>query len=92
LKRYEVLVSETVLKQLRALKKEMRERMKKALLEMSADPFHARSKVDIIRLKGPKRDYYRLRVADYRAIYTVEGNKIMVVKILHRRSAYSWME
>lgn len=89
---YEVLVSKTARRQLRALEKEVRQRMKRALLEMSADPFHSRAKFDVKRLKGPKRDYYRLRIGDYRVVYTVEGDRILVAKILHRRSAYSWME
>ncbi|MFQ6059870.1 MAG: type II toxin-antitoxin system RelE/ParE family toxin [Thermoplasmata archaeon] len=90
--RYEVFISETARKQLRALREKVRKRIKKALLEIREDPFRSQAGANIKKLKGPKRDYYRLRLGDYRVIYTVKGTGIMVVKILHRRRAYSWLE
>ena len=35
-------------------------------------------------------DYYRLRIADYRVIFTIEKEKvlILVVRIAHRREVY----
>lgn len=84
--KYEVLVSETARKQLEALDKETRARIKRAL--RSVDP----SRSTVKRLKGPKRDYFRLRVGEYRVMFTVEGKRVLVVKILHRRIAYSWVD
>ena len=84
--KYEVLVSETARKQLEALDKGTRARIKRAL--RNVDP----SRSTVKRLKGPKRDYFRLRVGDYRVILTVEGNRVLVVKILHRRFAYYWVD
>lgn len=31
---------------------------------------------------------YRLRVGDYRALFEVDGSRIVVYRILHRRSVY----
>jgi mRNA interferase RelE/StbE len=31
---------------------------------------------------------YRLRVGDYRALFEIEGNKIIMYRILHRKDAY----
>ena len=90
--KYEVLISETARKQLLVLDKKTRDRIKKSLGELGDDPFHSRSKADVKMLKGPKRDYWRLRVGDYRVIYTVDENRVLVARILHRRSAYSWLE
>ena len=84
--KYEVLVSETARKQLEALDRGTRARIKRAL--RNVDP----SRSTVKRLKGPKRDYFRLRVGEYRVILTAEGNRILVVKILHCRVAYSWVD
>ncbi|MEE9341703.1 MAG: type II toxin-antitoxin system RelE/ParE family toxin [Thermoplasmata archaeon] len=84
--KYEVLVSQTARKQLEALDKGTRARIKRALRNI--DP----SRSTVKRLKGPKRDYFRLRVGEYRVIFTVEGKRVLVVRILHRRVAYSWVD
>ena len=90
--KYEVLLSETASKQLKNLPINMQERVRKALSELREDPFRRRPKADIKRLIGPNRSYYRLRVGDYRAMYVVEGTKVMVAKILPRSSAYKWLD
>ena len=84
--KYEVLVSQTARKQLEALDKGTRARIKRALRNI--DP----SRSTVKRLKGPKRDYFRLRVGEYRVILTVEGKRVLVVRILHRRVAYHWVD
>ncbi len=84
--KYEVLVSQTAKKQLEALDKGTRARIKRALRNI--DP----SRSTVKRLKGPKRDYFRLRVGEYRVMFTVEGKRVLVVRILHRRVAYSWVD
>lgn len=84
--KYEVLVSETARKQLEALDKETRARIKRALRNI--DP----SRSTVKRLKGPKRDYFRLCVGEYRVMFTVEGKRVHVAKILHRRVAYTWVD
>ncbi|MCK4455449.1 MAG: type II toxin-antitoxin system RelE/ParE family toxin [Thermoplasmata archaeon] len=84
--KYEVLVSETARKQLGALDKKTRARIKRVL--RGVDP----SRSTVKKLKGPKRDYFRLRVGEYRVMFTVEGKRVLVAKILHRRVAYSWVD
>ncbi len=84
--KYEVLVSQTARKQLEALDKGTRARIKRALRNI--DP----SRSTVKRLKGPKRDYFRLRVGEYRVMFTVEGKRVLVVRILHRRVAYHWVD
>jgi len=92
LTRYEVLLSETARRQLENLPVNLQERVKDALIELCEDTYRPRPKADIKKLKGPKRDYYRLRIGNYRAIYVVEGNDVKVAKILPRNSAYDWIE
>ena len=38
--------------------------------------------------KLSKTNYYRLRVGDYRVIFSIEGTLITVIKIGHRREIY----
>ena len=92
MKRYRVFLSETARRQLKEIPVRMQTRIKSALTELEDDPFRPRPKADIKRLKGPDRDYYRLRIGDYRAIYVVEGQRVLVAKILQRSKAYDWLE
>jgi len=92
LKRYRVFLSETARRQLKEIPVRMQTRIKRALTQLEDDPFRPRPKADIKRLKGPDRDYYRLRIGDYRAIYVVEGQRLLVAKILLRSKAYEWLE
>ena len=92
MKRYRVFLSETARRQLREIPARMQTRIKRALTELEDDPFRPRPKADIKNLKGRDRDYYRLRVGDYRAIYVVEVRRVLVSKILLRSKAYEWLE
>ena len=89
---YEVLLSETAIRQYKRLSSDMQKRIKSNLGELKNDPFRPRPKANIKKLKGPKKDYYRLKIGNYRAIYVVMGKKVQVAKILPRSSAYDWIE
>ncbi|MFW6141259.1 MAG: type II toxin-antitoxin system RelE family toxin [Candidatus Saliniplasma sp.] len=90
--RYEVLLSETAKKQLKKLPIDLKEHIKDKLAQLYEDPYYSRPKADIKKLKGPDRDYYRLRIGDYRAIYVVEAHNVKVAKVLHRSKAYEWID
>ena len=90
--KYEVLLSETALRQYKRISSDLQKKIKSNLAELKNDPYRPRPKADIKKLKGPKRDYYRLRIGNYRAIYIIEGKKVKVAKILPRSSAYDWIE
>lgn len=51
---------------------------------LSCDPFPRGG--NPICLKGEVA--YRLRVGDYRVLYTVEGNLVLIYAIRHRKNAY----
>ena len=89
---YEVLLSETARRQLGSLEPKMRRRVKASLAKLKEDPFRSRSKVDIKKLRGPNREYFRIRIGNYRAIYVIERKKVKVAKILPRNKAYDWIE
>ena len=39
-------------------------------------------------LVGIAPRHYRLRIGDYRIIYRIEGSRVIVVRVAHRREAY----
>ena len=92
MRKFKVFISETARRQLKGLHPDVGTQIKKKLRELEKDPYRPRAKVDIKKMKGPKRDYYRLRIGNYRAIYIVEGNKVKIAKILPRSKAYDWIE
>jgi mRNA interferase RelE/StbE len=58
------------------LNTETKERLKSGIKSLETDHFKIQSHADIKKLKGTKKreDFYRLRVGDYRVIYTVEDD------------------
>lgn len=91
--RYKSFLSETAIKQLESLDKKLRERIKTAIKELEKSPFDPRPKADIKKLhKLSKHDIYRLRVGDYRVVYTVESDAIKVAKIFRRGKGYEWLD
>lgn len=92
MKRYEVLLSETARRQLNGIPPDLRSIVRGKLSELHEDPFRSRPNADIKKLKGPKKDYYRLRAGNYRAIYIIEEYNVKVAKILPRDRAYDWIE
>lgn len=75
------------------LNSETKERLKSGIKNLETDPFKSRSHADIKKLKGTKKreDLYRLRVSDYRVIYTVESNTVFVLEIIPREKGYDWL-
>ena len=40
------------------------------------------------RLRYEFRELYKIRVGDYRAVYSINGNVITIEKVRHRREVY----
>ena len=79
-----------VVKYLDRMDPKTRERIKSALRMLAENPYESRPGVDIVRLAGTKgrQDLYRLRVADYRAIYAIESRVVYVTDLFHRGKGY----
>jgi mRNA interferase RelE/StbE len=45
-----------------------------------------------VRLAGPLRSCWKLRVGDHRVVYTISGETVIVLAILHRRDVYARAE
>ena len=69
------------------------ERIKSGLKTLGNDPYNNHSKCDIKKLKGTKsrHNLYRLRIGNYRAIYSIENNTIWVTEIIPREKGYKWL-
>jgi mRNA interferase RelE/StbE len=70
-----------------------KDRIKAGLRELEDDPFRRRSGADIKRLithDGPP--LFRLRIGEYRVIYSVMNHDIRVTEVIHRSRGYKWLE
>lgn len=83
--RYRVQISPKALRQLEALPKRMRERIDTRILALAGDP----RPHGVKRLQG-QEDRYRIRIGDYRVIYTIHDDVllVLVVEVVNRRDAY----
>ena len=82
--RYEVELSDVAKKDLARLESQAQDRLRLAFKVLSRNPRPPKS----VKLKG--RSGYRVRVGDYRIIYEIFNNKviILVTRIGHRREVY----
>jgi len=60
-----------------------KERVGKALLRYSEEPLKFAEK-----LSDPILGEYRFRVGDYRVVFDIQGNEIVVLRVGHRREIY----
>jgi len=86
--KYTILVSKTFQKQFHSLENNVQERIISALKTLEDDPFHSRSGTDIKKLSHTEPTKYRLRVGNYRIIYTVEEKTIKVIEVFKRERGY----
>lgn len=72
-------------KQFKALPTQEQQRLQPKIDALATEP----RPVGVVKLSG-EQDLYRIRVGDYRIIYNIQGDQllILVVKIGHRRDVY----
>ena len=83
--RYSIEISRTAEKQLKKLNRDHQRQVVKAIVALADDPHPQGSR----RLTGYE-DIFRIRVGQYRVLYSVSGKKliIIVLKIGHRKDVY----
>lgn len=79
---YNIEWKEHSLQNIEKLENSIARRILKKIDELSENPFSK----DIKKLKG--RDDFRLRVGDYRVIFSIEQKTIQILKIGHRKNIY----
>ncbi len=84
---YKVEFKKSASKEFGALSKNIKTKILDALQVLSANPFT--EILNIKKLKGLEKAY-RLRIGEYRLIYSVEAKvlTVVVIKIGHRRDVY----
>ncbi len=82
---YRIEWKRSALKELRRLPSPVQRRIFQAVEDLTDNPYpHG-----VVKLTGSKHSY-RLRVGDYRVVYTVESSILLIeiVRIRHRRDVY----
>lgn len=80
---YELVFTERAVKDLKGLENATRTRIGKKLQEFSLAPFEHAKKLSDARIGG-----YRFRIGDYRVVFDMDGDKIVVLRVGHRREIY----
>jgi mRNA interferase RelE/StbE len=81
--RFRVVITHRAERDVAALDTVTRGRIKKALLDLQADPSR-RSK----KLTNSDLGQFRLRVGDWRIVFDVEGKDVVILRVGHRREIY----
>ena len=81
--KFRLVYTQRAVKDITSLDLQSRERIKEALERYSESPAnYAKKMVD------PVLGTYRFRIGDYRVIFDLEGNDIVVLRVGHRRDIY----
>jgi len=82
---YTMKFTARALRDLTALDRTVQQRLRQHIDRLAENPFPQG-----VKKLHADESYYRLRVGDYRIIYTVEGRELIViiVKIAHRKHVY----
>jgi len=81
--KYELVYTKRAARDISGLDQAAKERIRGALERYAQSPFnYAKKMVD------PALGTYRFRIGEYRVIFDVEGNKIVVLRVGHRRKIY----
>jgi mRNA interferase RelE/StbE len=84
---YAIIIKSSAQKELLGLAKNIAAKVVSAIDKLSQNPRPSGVK----KLKGSKdNDFYRIRVADYRVVYTIEDQVriIEIIKVGHRKEIY----
>ncbi|MBP2030056.1 mRNA interferase RelE/StbE [Methanohalophilus levihalophilus] len=80
---YNISIHRDVQKYLNALDSGTKSRLVEGLRQLKNDPLSR----DVKKLKGTKgrQDLYRLRIGDYRAIFSIEDDNVYILEIMLRK-------
>jgi mRNA interferase RelE/StbE len=81
--KFDLVYTRRAVKDIQKLDSETKERIGKTLLRYKDNPLIYAEKLTDSRLGT-----YRFRIGDYRVIFDIEGNEIVVLRVGHRREIY----
>ncbi|MCG2721028.1 MAG: type II toxin-antitoxin system RelE/ParE family toxin [Thermodesulfovibrionales bacterium] len=80
---FKIVITDRALKDIDKLTQDVKKRIASKLREFSNNPLDYSRK-----LTDPKIGTYRFRIGDYRVIFDIEGETIIVLRIGHRKDIY----
>ncbi|MBW2610406.1 MAG: type II toxin-antitoxin system RelE/ParE family toxin [Deltaproteobacteria bacterium] len=81
--KFNLAYTQRAIRDVRKLEPPIKLRIGKALLRFQEDPMKYAEKI-----ADPKLGSYRFRIGDYRVIFDLEGEEIVILRIGHRRDIY----
>ena len=81
--RYSLVYTRRAERDIKKLESKAKRRIGEALLRYSEEPLRFAEK-----LSDPILGEYRFRIGDYRVIFDIAGNEIIVLRVGHRREIY----
>jgi len=89
---YEIILAPSAIRELDALRADIRGRVRDAIeVHLRHEPTKV-SKSRIKRLRGLDRPQYRLRVDEVRVFYDVEQETVQVLAIVSKAQAEAWLK
>ena len=83
LKHYQIAPTKTFLKDLKKrVNPQYALQIEKAIDELGKNPYQG------MKLASIKIGKWRIRIGDYRIRYDIEGDKVVLLRILHRKDIY----
>jgi mRNA interferase RelE/StbE len=80
---YKIVFTKRAMRDISKLEPEIKEKLGDALRRYGKDPLnYARKMID------PSLGSYRFRIGDYRVIFDIEGDEIIVLRVGHRKEIY----
>jgi mRNA interferase RelE/StbE len=80
---YRLVYTQRAIRDIQKLDESTKKRIGKSLLKLEEDPLRYVEKLTDFRLGA-----YRFRIGDFRVIFDIEDNEIVVLRIAHRRDIY----
>jgi mRNA interferase RelE/StbE len=81
--RYSLVYTHRAIKDVQRLEAKAKKRIGKTLLRYAEDPFRYAEK-----LTESKLGTYRFRIGQYRVVFDLKGNDIVVLRVGHRKDIY----
>jgi len=85
LKRLKIVYAKRIEKDVKRLEVKTFDHLHKALERLGNNPFPSITTAKTIKKLKIKEPTYRLRVGEYRVIYRIKIEKIIVLRIIHRK-------
>jgi mRNA-degrading endonuclease RelE of RelBE toxin-antitoxin system len=86
---YTVLVSRTFQKSFQKLPNNVQDKIRKHLQDLEEDPVTSRPHCDLKILQDTDPKKHRLRIGEYRIIYSIDKKRVNVIELIKRKVGYN---